>query len=195
MVDLRSRDFVQQTDGAEQGQVTGRLRRVMDEVQASLGLIVYEVRERLGMNDDHQPALAEELRRGRQEMLDVGRDLSDISKDLQVLVQQEMQLAKAEMGQQLQLSSRALVWGVTAGVFGFFTLVFLSLTAMFALALVLPLWVAALATAALFAILAMSTGFIAYGQFRKVRLIPQRTLESVREDVKWVGSQLRSNGR
>jgi hypothetical protein len=66
---------------------------------------------------------------------------------------------------------------------------------MFALALVLPLWVAALATAALFAILAMSTGFIAYGQFRKVRLIPQRTLESVREDVKWVGSQLRLNGR
>jgi hypothetical protein len=119
MVELRPRDSVQQTDGAEQGQVTGRLSRVMDEVQASLGLIVYEVRERLGMNDDHQPTLAEELRRGRQEMLDVGRDLSDISKDLQVLVQQEMQLAKAEMGQQLQLSSRALVWGVTAGVFGF----------------------------------------------------------------------------
>jgi uncharacterized membrane protein YqjE len=151
--------------------------------------------KRLGLNDNQQPTLAEELRRGQQEMLNIGRDVAEIVKDLGVLAQQEMQLAKAEMGEQLRLSSRALVWGVIAATFGFLKLAFLSLAVMFALALVLPLWAAALATTGLLAILALGAGFIAYRQFRQVRLIPQRTMESVKEDVKWARSQWNSNGK
>jgi hypothetical protein len=195
MVELEPRDYTQQGDGRRQGQATGRLSRAKDEVQAGLGLIIYEVRERLGMNDGPQPTLAEDLRRGQQEMLGIGRDLADISKDIRVLAQQEMQRARAEMGQQIQVFSRALALGVIAGIFGFFTLAFLSLAVMFALDLVLPLWAAALATTALLAILAISAGSIAYQQFRRVRLIPQRTLKSVKEDMEWARSQWNSNGK
>ena len=185
----------QQDGKRRQRQDTGKLNQAIDEVQAGISLIIYEVRERLGMNDGPQPTLAEDLRHGQQEMLGIGRDLADISKDIRVLAQQEMELAKAEMVQQLQLSSRALIWGVIVGIFGFFKLAFLSLTVMFALALVLPLWAAALATTALLAILAISAGFIAYRQFRRIHLIPHRTLKSVKEDVEWAHSQWNSNGK
>src|SRR5918999_5467466 len=89
--------------------------------------------------------------------------------------------------------SRALIWGMMAATFGFLMLPFLFLAVMFALALVLPLWAAALATTGLLAILAIGAGFIAYRQFRQVRLIPKRTVESVKEDVKWARSQWNSN--
>jgi apolipoprotein N-acyltransferase len=82
-----------------------------------------------------------------------------------------------------------------AATFGFLMLPFLFLAVMFALALVLPLWAAALATTGLLAILAIGAGFIAYRQFRQVRLIPKRTVESVKEDVKWARSQWNSNGK
>jgi uncharacterized membrane protein YqjE len=195
MVELRPRDYTQQGDGRSQGQAPNRLNRAVDEVQAGIGLIIYEVRERLGMNDGPQPTLAEDLRRGQQEMVGIGRDLADISKDIRVLAQQEMQRARAEMRQQLQFSSRALALGAIAGVFGFFTLAFLSLTVMFALDLVLPRWAAALATTGLLAVLAISAGFIAYQQFRRIRLMPQRTLKSVKEDIEWARNQWNSNGK
>lgn len=195
MVELKPRDYTQQGDGRSQGQAPSRLSRAMDEVQAGVSLIIYEVRERLGFNDGPQPTLGEDLRRGQQEMLGIGRDLADISKDVRVLAQQELQLAKAEMAQQVKISSRALALGVIAGVFGFFTLAFLSLAVMFALDLVLPLWAAALAITGILAILTISAGSIAYQQFRQIRLIPQRTLKSVKEDVEWARSQWNSNGQ
>jgi uncharacterized membrane protein YqjE len=192
----RKTSFQAQQDArGGQGQDTGKLDRALNDVRAGFGLVVYEARERLGMNDSRQPTLAEELRRGQQEVRGISRDVAEIAKDLRVLAQQEMQLAKAEMGEQLRLFSRALVWGMIAATFGFLMLPFLSLAAMFALALVLPLWAAALATVGLLAILALGAGLIAYRQFRQVRLIPQRTMESVKEDVKWARSQWNSNGK
>jgi hypothetical protein len=104
MAKIRPEDYTQQDTRGGQGQATGKLGRVVDDVRAGFGLVVYEVRERLGLNDGPQPTLAEDLRRGQQEMLGVGRDVAEIAQDLRVLAQQEVQLAKVEMGEQLRLS-------------------------------------------------------------------------------------------
>ncbi len=140
-----------------------------------------------------EPTLTDELRRGQQEARDIGREVADITKDLGALVQQELQLAKTELGQQLSLSARVAAWGAVAGVFGFLTLTFLSLAGMFALALVFPLWVSALITTAVLGFIAAVAGGVAYRRLRQVSLTPQRTMESVKEDVEWARSQAKSS--
>jgi hypothetical protein len=172
--------------GAKEGQeqTPRRLRQVLNGVRTGLG-----------RHDGRSPTLSEELRGGQQEMLGIGRELADIARDLQVIIQHEAQLARAEVGHQLRLSSRALVWGGIALVFVFLKLGLLSLAGMFALALVLPFWVSALIMAGSLFILEIGAGFIAYRLFRRVRLTPQRAIESVKEDVTWISSQLKSNRR
>jgi uncharacterized membrane protein YqjE len=160
-----------------------------------VSLIAVMLQERFGLGDENQPTLAEDIRRGRQEAMGVGRDFADIARDIGVLAQQELQLAQAEVAEQMRPLSQALVWGAVAAIFGLFVAAFLLIAVMFALALVFPLWISALITMGISGILAASAGLFAYGQFRRVRLMPQRILQSVKEDVIWLGSQLKSNGR
>lgn len=170
----------------EQGQIMGRLGQVWQRTQ-----------ERLGMGDNRQPApsLGEELRHGQQEMLDIGRSLADVAQDLQMLLQQEMMLARVEMQQQLRRSKRAVGWGTVALVFMSLKLGFLAVAGMFALALVLPFWLSALIVAgALFAVEAIAW-LVVYRQIRQLNLVPQQTMESVKEDIRWISSQLKSNGQ
>jgi len=159
--------------GAKEGQeqTTHRLRQVLNGVRTGLG-----------RHDGRNLTLSEELRGGQQEMLGIGRELADIARDLQVIIQHEAQLAR-----------RALVWGGIALVFVFLKLGLLSLAGMFALALVLSFWVSALIMAGSLFILEIGAGLIAYRLFRRVRLTPQRAIESVKEDVTWISSQLKSN--
>jgi uncharacterized membrane protein YqjE len=135
--------------------------------------------------------LGEELQRGQSEARDIGREVADIASDLQKLIQQEIQLAKTEMAEQMRLSTRAITWGAIAGVMGFFMLAFVCVTVMFALAEALPLWVSALITTGILAVLAAVAGIIAYQRFKQVSFMPQRTMESVKEDVEWARSQLK----
>lgn len=135
--------------------------------------------------------LAEELRRGQSEARDIGHEIADIASDLQKLIQQEIQLAKTEMSQQARLSASAAAWGVIAGVMGFILLAFACVTVMFALALVLPLWLSALITTGLLTLVAAVAGMLAYQKFKKISFTPERTMESVKEDVEWARSQLK----
>lgn len=166
------------------GQVVGNLRRVWQRAQ-----------ERTGWND-RQPSttLNTELRQGQQEVLSIGRDVASIAQDLQVLVQQEMLLARAEIVEQIRLSTKALVWSGVALTFMFLAVAFLAVGGMFAIALEFPLWVAALITAGALLFLGFAAGIIAYWYFRQIHVVPQQAMESVKENVKWLSDQLRYNG-
>jgi uncharacterized membrane protein YqjE len=166
-----------------------------EQVIGRLSVAAVALEERFGLDDGNQPTLAEDIQRGRQEAVGVGRDFADIARDIGALTQQELQLARAEVAEQMRPISQALIWGAVAAIFGLFVAAFLLVGVMFALALVFPLWVSALITMGISGILAAGAGLFAYGRFRQVRLMPQRTMQSVQEDVKWLGSQLKSNGR
>jgi hypothetical protein len=126
--------------------------------------------------------------------LTIGHDLAGLGQDLQKLVQQEMQLARDEMKHQMVLSTRALTWGVIGLIFMSLKLAVLSLAGIFALALFMPVWAAALIVAGVLFIVEIVAGLMAYQRFSQVHLVPQRTIESIKEDVKWISSHLKSNG-
>ncbi len=143
----------------------------------------------------HNETLTEELKRGREEARELGAEVADIVADLRTLGQKEAQLAQAEIREQLMRSVRGLAAGATAAILGLLLLTFLSLTVMFALWVVLPMWASALIVSLGLAALAAIGGALAYAQIKRITVVPKRTVNSIREDLEWARSQMRSSAR
>jgi VIT1/CCC1 family predicted Fe2+/Mn2+ transporter len=108
----------------------------------------------------------------------LGELLKQLSEQTTRLVHQELELAKAELTQK----------GKQAGAG--------ALTACFILALnaIMPAWLAALIVAVVYGIIAFV--LVKQGQARIKRAtppVPEQTIETVKEDVEWAKTQMRSD--
>ena len=126
----------------------------------------------------------------------LGELLKQLSEEATRLVHQELELAKAELSQKgRQAGAGAGMFG-GAGALGLAALG--ALTACFILALnaVMPAWLAALIVAVVYGAIAT---FLALRGRDKVKqatpLVPKQTVETVKEDVEWAKTQMRSETR
>ena len=124
----------------------------------------------------------------------LGELLKQLSQETTRLVHQELELAKAELTQKgKQAGAGAGMFG-GAGALGLAALG--ALTACFILALnaVMPAWLAALLVAVVYGIIA----FVLVKQ-RQAKMkaagppVPEQTIETVKEDVEWAKTQMRSD--
>jgi uncharacterized membrane protein YqjE len=124
----------------------------------------------------------------------LGELLKQLSEETTRLVHQELELAKAELTQKGKQA------GMGAGMFGGAGAIGLAalgaLTACFILALnaVMPAWLAALIVAVVYGIIAVV--LVKQGQARMKRAtppVPEQTIETVKEDVEWAKTQMRSD--
>ena len=124
----------------------------------------------------------------------LGELLKQLSEQTTRLVHQELELAKAELQQKGQQA------GMGAGMFGGAGALGLAalgaLTACFILALnaIMPAWLAALIVAVVYGIIAFV--LVKQGQARIKRAtppVPEQTIETVKEDVEWAKTQMRSD--
>jgi hypothetical protein len=123
----------------------------------------------------------------------LGELLKQLSEETTRLVHQELELAKAELTQKGKQA------GAGAGLFGGAGAIGLAalgaLTACFILALnaIMPAWLAALIVAVVYGAIA---AFLALRGRDKVKqatpLVPKQTIETVKEDVEWAKTQMRS---
>jgi uncharacterized membrane protein YqjE len=123
----------------------------------------------------------------------LGELLKQLSEETTRLVHQELELAKAELTQKgKQAGAGASLFG-GAGAIGLAALG--ALTACFILALnaIMPAWLAALIVAVVYGAIA---AFLALRGRDKVKqatpLVPEQTIETVKEDVEWAKTQMRS---
>ena len=123
----------------------------------------------------------------------IGELMKQLAQETSTLVRQEIDLAKAELGEKGRKA------GIGAGVLGAAGIVGLlaagALTAFLILVLdtFLPAWLAALIVGVVYAAIAG----VLYLQGRKKleeagRPIPEQTVETVKEDVEWAKSQVKS---
>ncbi|MEU1508131.1 phage holin family protein [Kitasatospora sp. NPDC005748] len=116
----------------------------------------------------------------------LGDLISEITDDLSRLVRDEIDLAKAEVKQEAVKAGKASGMLAGAGYAGHLVLVLASLTLVFALGNAMNLAWAALIVTALWAVV----GAVLYRSGRKrlkdVRLTPEQTLETLKEDAAWV---------
>ena len=121
----------------------------------------------------------------------VGQLVGQVTADLSTLMRQEFELAKAELSAEAKKAGAGAGMLGGAGFAGYLAAVFGSLTLMFLLDLVLPLWAAALIVTLLYAVV----GYVLYSkgrqQLKTVDPKPRQTVETLKEDVQWAKNQSR----
>jgi uncharacterized membrane protein YqjE len=124
----------------------------------------------------------------------LGELLKQLSEQTARLVHQELELAKAELQQKGRQA------GMGAGMFGGAGALGLAalgaLTACFILALnaVMPAWLAALLVAVVYGAIAAVLAMRGRAKVRQaVPPVPEQTIETVKEDVEWAKTQMRSD--
>ena len=97
-----------------------------------------------------------------------------------------MQLAKQEIGESLHAAVTALITGTVA----IFAIIAFLVMAIVALVVAVPLhWVAALACAGVFLIIAIVGAFVAISRLKRISPLRQ-TVQTLKEDAEWAKQQL-----
>jgi hypothetical protein len=113
----------------------------------------------------------------------LGELLSDVTAKLQQLVRKEMELARAEVKEEVTKATKGVAAFAAAGVVGFLAAVALVFAAAWGLAEVVPEGVAFL----IVGVVLLAVAGILFAQGRKkvaqVNPVPEQTVETVKEDV------------
>jgi uncharacterized membrane protein YqjE len=117
--------------------------------------------------------------------------LEDIASNLAEIVQAEFRLAKTELkegAERVAGPGAALGAGVALAIYG---LGFLLLAAVYALALVMAGWLAALIVGGVLVVAAGVLIGAGAMKLRRINLTPGKTIRTLEEDVQWAKQQIR----
>ena len=120
--------------------------------------------------------------------------LKQLSEETTRLVRQELELAKAELTQKgKQAGAGAGLFGA-AGAIGFLALAALTTCFILALNAVMPAWLAALLVAVVYGVVAAVLALRGRAKVKQATPpVPEQTIETVKEDVEWAKTQMRSD--
>ena len=117
----------------------------------------------------------------------------DLTRDLSLLVRQEVELAKSEMAQKGRVAAPGLGMIGAAGVVGLMAAGALTAFLILALSIVLDEWLSALIVGV---VLAGAAYVLAKRGKERVEVagppLPEQTIETVKEDVEWAKTQAKS---
>ena len=123
------------------------------------------------------------------------RTLSDLFTELldetRLLVRQEIALARTEVTNNIRALGRDIALVAVAAVLLFVAFQVFVATAILALALVLPAWASALIIGAVLAIVGVILGLVGYRDIRSRGVLPEDTVETLKEDREWVQDQMK----
>jgi YihY family inner membrane protein len=114
-----------------------------------------------------------------------------IAADLSLLVRQQVELAKQEVGEAAKARAQGIGAFAAAGVLALFVIGFLGMTLAAALAIVLPNWLANLIVAGVFLLIAVVAVMLGRTWMKTPRATAERTKETLKEDVEWAKQQIR----
>ena len=112
--------------------------------------------------------------------------LQDILRNLQEIVRSEVRLAKAEIRDEAVQAGSSALWVAAGAVAALCAWMFLSWTAVYALAAFMSMWAATLAVAVTLAIVAGVLLVIGVRLFKRIQPIPARTVETLKENLEWM---------
>lgn len=119
----------------------------------------------------------------------LGEIVSDVTNDLTTLIKQEMDLAKVEMKEEFAKAGKGAGLLGGAGLAGYFTLLFLTLTLMFLLDNWMPIEVAALIATAVWAIVAGVLALTGRKALKESNPQLPQTQQTLKEDAQWARAQ------
>ena len=126
----------------------------------------------------------------------IGEVASALTRDLSLLIRQELELAKAEMRQKGRIALPGLGMMGAAGIVGLLAAGALTAFVILLLSLFLDEWLAALLTALALAGVAAALALAGKERVEEVGSpLPEQTIETMKEDAEWMKEQARSARR
>jgi len=120
---------------------------------------------------------------------------SRLSRQVVLLVRQEIDLAKAELSQQARVVGFAAVLLAAATLFGVGAFAAVTTALILAIGLALPGWAAALLVAFGYGVFAGLLALFGMKRIRSSQLPAPQTLETIKENVEWAKSRAKSASR
>jgi hypothetical protein len=111
--------------------------------------------------------------------------LTDIVRNAQEIVRAEIRLARLEAWAEIKTAGQGAIWFAAGGIVSLLALVLLSMAGVYALAMVVALWIAALIMAAVAAVIGGLLIAAGLKQMRKVTLAMPRTVAAIKGSVEW----------
>lgn len=120
----------------------------------------------------------------------LGELFGELSQQTSTLVKKEIELARLEMTRSASDMARNAAMGVAGALFAYAGAIVVLIGLGWLLAsLGLPLWVAFVIVGGLTLAIGGFLGYRALDAMRKARLMPERTVETIKEDVEWAKEQ------
>jgi len=139
-----------------------------------------------------QPLQGERSMSSHSDDRSLGQMFADLSRETRTLIQQELQLAKTELGDKARRAGRGAAFVVGGGLVAYGGVLALVAAAILGLiALGMPAWASALVGGIVIAgagYLLIHSGLAA---FRVDEMKPKETIETLKEDAQWLKSQAR----
>jgi len=123
---------------------------------------------------------------GERSIADV---LQDIIRDVQEIVRSEVRLAKTELREEAVKAKTAAGLLGAAAVTAFFAVLFVLLALVYALAIVMSGWAAALIVGVGLAVVATVMVMAGLKRWKQIQATPARAMDSMKENVEWVKQQ------
>ena len=120
-----------------------------------------------------------------------GDVLKDIIGNVQEIIRSEVRLAKVETVQEIGKAGTASKIIAIGGVLGLYGGAFILLAIVYALSTVMAAWLAALIVGIALAIPAAVMVSRGMDEIKRVSPAPERTIETVKENVEWMKNQTR----
>src|SRR5450432_3528725 len=117
--------------------------------------------------------------------------LQDIVGNIQEIIRSEFSLAKIEIKQEATQAKGPVIMWLIGGALGLYALGFLLFTAVLGMATVMPIWMAALIVGAALAVVSIALLSAASKRLKQVHKVPERTIESLKENVQWAKEQIK----
>ena len=116
---------------------------------------------------------------------------SDLARDFSLLLRQEVALAKAEAGEKVAQLGVGVGMMAAGGLVAFAGLIYLMLAGVYALSKVVEPWLAALIVGGAVLVLGAILLFVGKGKLAGDKLVPNRTIRSIKDDAQWAKEQVR----
>ncbi len=117
--------------------------------------------------------------------------LQDIVANIQEIVRSEFRLVKAEVQQETSKVARSGLPLIVGLLLGLYALGFILLAAVYALSIVVDAWLAALIVGVGVAVISSIMISIGRNRLRGVKVVPQKTIGTLKENVQWAKNQIR----
>lgn len=122
----------------------------------------------------------------------LGDTVTEIIKDLQDIVRGEVQLAKTEVKEEASKMGKGIGMIAGAAIVALVGFIFLMLGVTYLLNKSLEMWMAAGIVGLALLIIGGIVAMVGKGRMDEANLVPEKTVESLKEDKEWASQQIKS---